>query len=498
MNIAVTKPPMSERLAAFVRREHKLLINGKWVAPQSGARFDVFNPADGRQIAQAAEAGAPEVDAAVRAARDAFETGAWARMTPVDRGKAVWRLADLIEQHADELAEIEALDCGKPVSYARQFDLTFSVELLRYMAGWSTKIMGSAIPTSLPGNWHCYTMREPVGVCGQIVPWNFPIMMAVWKLAPALAAGCTVVLKPAEQTPLGALRLGELIQEAGIPDGVVNILTGDGRVGAALVEHKGVDKIAFTGSTEVGRLIMRNAAPDLKKVSLELGGKSPAMVFPDADLDLTAAGIANGIFFNSGQCCTASSRIFAHRKIFDKLMDGLAREAEKAQIGPGLLPDTTLGPLISDEQFQKVNGYLESGVSEGAELVTGGERWGNEGYFVKPTVFANTTDSMRIMREEIFGPVVCATPFDDEDLDQLAAMANDTEYGLGASVWTRDIGTAHQLARKIKAGTVWINSHLPNDVALPFGGYKQSGFGREMGYEAIELYTQVKTVAANL
>lgn len=498
MNISVTKPLMSERLAAFVGREHKLLIDGSWVSPQSGERFEVVNPADGQRIAHAAEAGKPEVDAAVKAARAAFETGPWARMSPVDRSKIVWQLADLIEQHADELAEIEALDCGKPVSYARQFDLNFSIDLLRYMAGWSTKITGSAIPTSLEGTWHCYTLREPVGVCGQIVPWNFPIMMAVWKLAPALASGCTVVLKPAEQTPLGALRLGELIQEVGIPDGVVNILTGDGRVGAAIVEHPDVDKIAFTGSTEVGRLIMRNAAPDLKKVSLELGGKSPAMVFADADLDLTAKGIANGIFFNSGQCCTASSRVFAHKKIFDKLMDGIAQEAGSAKIGPGLLPETTLGPLISNEQFQKVQGYLETGVAEGAELVTGGARWGTDGYFVEPTVFANTTDDMRIMREEIFGPVICAIPFDDEDLDDLARLANDTEYGLGASVWTRDIGTAHQLAGKIKAGTVWINSHLPNDVALPFGGYKQSGFGREMGYEAIELYTQVKTVAANL
>lgn len=498
MNINVSSPLLTPSVAEFVARQHKLLINGQWVLPASGKTFAVFNPADGKKIADAPEAGQQEVDAAVRAARAAFENGPWSRMSPVDRGKMIWRLADLIEANADELAQIESLDNGKPVTYARQSDLDFSIELLRYMAGWSTKILGNTVPTSLPGDWHCYTLREPVGVCGQIVPWNFPLMMSAWKIAPALAAGCTIILKPAEQTPLSAFRLGELIQEAGFPDGVVNILTGDGTVGAAIVDHPGVDKIAFTGSTEVGKLIMKNAANSVKKVSLELGGKSPVIVFPDADLDLASQGTANGIFFNSGQCCTAGSRIYAHKSIFDKLMDGLAAEAAKAQIGPGLLPETNLGPLISDEQFSKVCGYLESGRAEGAELVTGGERWGSEGYFVQPTVFANTHADMRIVREEIFGPVVCATPFDDDDLEMLAREANNTEYGLGASVWTRDLGIAHKMARKIKAGTVWINSHLPNDVALPFGGYKQSGFGREMGYEAIELYTQVKTVATRL
>lgn len=498
MNIAVAPGLLGAEAAAFLRGKHQMLIDGKWVDSQSGKTFDVFDPADGQKITSVPEAGQADVDLAVAAAREAFDHGPWTRMTPTERSVIIWRLADLLDRHGDELSQIESVDNGKSASQARAVDVGFGVDLLRYMAGWCTKIGGDVIPMSVPGDWHAYTLREPVGVCAQIVPWNFPLLMAIWKIAPAFAAGCTVVLKPAEQTPLSAIRLGQIIQEAGFPDGVFNVVTGDGRVGAALVDHPDVDKVAFTGSTEVGKLIVKGSAGNLKKVSVELGGKSPQIVFPDADLDHTISGTASGIFFNSGQCCTAGSRIYAHKSIFDKLMAGLADEASKLKIGRGLLPDTDIGPVISQEQFDKVSGYLEAGKRDGAEVVTGGERWGTEGYFIKPTVFAHTNPQMSIVREEIFGPVVCAMPFDDDQLEAIALEANNTPFGLGASIWTRDAGIAHKLARKIKAGTVWVNAHLTNDVALPFGGFKQSGWGREMGREAIDLYTQVKSVAMRL
>jgi phenylacetaldehyde dehydrogenase len=498
MDVSTSHGRLSTAAKAFIGRRHKLLIDGQWVAARSGKSFAVFDPSNGQQIAQVADGGAEDVDAAVAAARRAFEEGAWARMKPTERGKLVWKLGDVLEAHADELAELEALDNGKPIRDARAVDIPFGCELLRYMAGWSTKITGQSIPISAPGDWHAYSMREPVGVVGQIIPWNFPLLMAVWKIAPALAAGCTIVLKPAEQTPLSAIRLGELIMEAGFPPGVVNIVTGDGTAGAAIAAHPDVDKVAFTGSTEVGRLIVQAAAGNLKKVSLELGGKSPAIVFPDADLSVAIPGTASGIFFNMGQCCTAGSRLFVHERIFDKMMTGLSDEAAKIKIGPGLDPATQMGPLVSDEQFQRVTGFLESGRQQGAEVVTGGKRHGNEGYFVEPTVLTKTKPEMRVVREEIFGPVVCAMPYGDDDLDRIAKLGNATEYGLAASIWTRDIGIAHKLARKLKAGSVWINVHNFNDVALPFGGYKQSGWGREMGYEAIELYTETKAVAALL
>jgi len=489
---------LSTAVRDFISRPHRLLIGGKWVDARSGKRFAVVDPATGQQITQVAEGGAEDVDAAVQAARRAFEEGPWAKMKPVERGKLVWKLGDMLEAAAEEFAEIESLDNGKPIRDARKVDLPFSCELLRYMAGWATKITGQSIPLSAPGEWHAYSVREPVGVVGQIIPWNFPLMMAVWKIAPALAAGCTIVLKPAEQTPLSALRLGELIQEAGFPDGVVNIITGDGTAGAAIAAHPGVDKVAFTGSTEVGKLIVQAAAGNLKRVSLELGGKSPAIVFPDADLSVAIPGTASGIFFNMGQCCTAGSRLFVHKRVFDAVIDGIATEAKKIKIGPGLDPETRMGPLVSDEQFRRVTGYLESGRQQGAEVVVGGRRYGSEGFFIEPTILTKTTPEMKVVREEIFGPVVCAMPYDDEDLDRIAREANATEYGLAASIWTRDLGIAHKLARKLKAGSVWINVHNFNDVALPFGGYKQSGWGREMGYEAIELYTEVKAVAACL
>jgi phenylacetaldehyde dehydrogenase len=498
MDASTSEGRLSSGAKAFIARRHKLLIDGQWVDARSGKTFAVYDPSNGQQIAQVADGGAEDVDIAVKAARRAFEDGPWSKMKPVERGKIVWKLGDVLEAHADELAELESLDNGKPVRDARSVDLPFGAELLRYMGGWATKINGQHITISAPGDWHAYSMREPVGVVGQIIPWNFPLLMAVWKIAPALAAGCTIVLKPAEQTPLTAIRLGELITEAGFPPGVVNIITGDGRPGAALAAHPDVDKVAFTGSTEVGKLIVQAAAGNLKKVSLELGGKSPAIVFPDADLSVAIPGAANGIFFNMGQCCTAGSRLFVHERVFDKVMTGLSDEAAKLKIGPGLDPATRIGPLVSDEQFQRVTGFLESGRQQGAEVVTGGKRFGNEGYFVEPTILTKTTPEMKVVREEIFGPVVCAIRYNDDDLERIARNGNATEYGLAASIWTRDIGVAHKLARKLKAGTVWINVHNFNDVALPFGGYKQSGWGREMGYEAIELYTEVKAVAALL
>src|ERR1700681_1179382 len=379
----IQRPSLSSAAEAFLAKEHKLLIDGKWVAAKSGKTFAVEDPATEEVIAKVPAGDKADIDAAVAAARRAFEAGPWSRISPADRSRLVWRLGDLLEQHADEFAELEALDNGKPVTNARRDDVQGSIDMFRYMAGWTTRLNGETIPVSSTGNWHCYTLREPVGVVGQIIPWNFPLMMAAWKLAPALAAGCTIVLKPAEQTPLSALRFGELIQEAGFPDGVVNIVTGFGETaGAALAEHPDVDKIAFTGSTEVGKLIVKAAAGNLKRVSLELGGKSPAIVFPDADLELAIAGTASAIFYNQGQCCTAGSRLFAHKSIYDKIVDGVAAEAGKIKIGHGLDPSVNLGPLVSKEQHQRVTGFLESGRKEGAEIVTGGSTIGNQGYFV--------------------------------------------------------------------------------------------------------------------
>jgi phenylacetaldehyde dehydrogenase len=499
MDVATAHARLGNAASSFLAGKHQLLIDGKWIDAKSGKTFAVFDPATGQQIAAVAEADAADIDVAVKAARAAFETGPWSKTSPMERCRLMWKLADLLEANADEIAQIESLGNGKPISDARNVDLPGSYNILRYMAGWATKINGETITVSAPGNWHAYTLREPVGVVGQIVPWNFPLMMGAWKIAPALAAGCTIVLKPAEQTPLSAIRLGQLIQEAGFPPGVVNILTGFGETaGAALAAHPDVDKVAFTGSTEVGKLIVQAAAGNLKKVSLELGGKSPAIVFPDADMDVAIAGTSSAIFFNMGQCCTAGSRLYAHKSVFDKLMQGVADNAGKIKVGHGLEPDTQIGPLVSSEQFERVTGYLAAGQQQGARVVTGGNRVGDAGYFVQPTVLTDTNPDMSVIREEIFGPVVCAIPFDDADLDRIARTANDTSYGLAASIWTRDLGIAHKLAKRIKAGSVWINTHNFGDPALPFGGYKQSGWGREIGYEAIELYTEVKSVAAAL
>src|SRR5229473_3182548 len=475
MGIAVSPIQIDSRVSDFIGKPRKMLIDGKWVNAVSGKTFPTYNPATGEVLAQVAEGDRQDIDVAVKAARKAFDSGPWSRLTASERGKLVWKLADLLEEHLEEFATLETLDNGKPLTVARAADVPLAVEMFRYMAGWATKLEGTTIPLSVPYtpgvNYHAYTLREPVGVVGQIIPWNFPLLMAAWKLAPALASGCTVVLKPAEQTPLSALRLGELITEAGFPDGVVNIVPGYGETaGAALAAHADVDKIAFTGSTEVGKLIVKAAAGNLKRVSLELGGKSPAIVFPDADLELAIAGTASAIFYNQGQCCTAGSRLFAHKSIYDKIVDGVTREAAKLKVGHGLDPSVNLGPLVSKEQHNRVTGFLEAGRQEGAEVVTGGKVYGNQGYFVEPTVLARTDRSMKVVREEIFGPVVCVQSFDDADLDAVAKFANDTEYGLSASVWTQNLRVAHLMARKIKAGTVCINTHNYADPAWPFGG----------------------------
>jgi acyl-CoA reductase-like NAD-dependent aldehyde dehydrogenase len=486
---------LSDSTREFISRSPQpLLIGGEQMGAADGRTFETLDPATGNTICEVAQAGPEDVDRAVQAARAALD-GPMRKIHAAKRSALMNNLAELIKANGEQLAQIESLDNGKPVKAAGG-DMAAAVNHLRYYAGWPTKIEGETIPVSAR-DVLCYTLREPVGVCAQIVPWNFPLLMAVWKIAPALAAGCPIVLKPAEQTPLTALRLGELALEAGFPEGILNVLTGDGETGAALVDHPGVDKVAFTGSTVVGREIGAKCGRDLKRATLELGGKSPNIILPDADLDAAIKGSFQGIYYNSGQACNAGSRLFVHESRFDQVVEGLAEFARGARVGPGLDPDTQFGPLVSAEQFDRVSGYIDSGLSEGAEAVVGGAPNGNgDGWFVDPTLFTGVRDEMKIAREEIFGPVLVAMPF--EELEEVAARANDTEYGLAAGLWTRDISNAHKLAGMLQAGNVYINTWGGGDPAAPFGGYKASGIGREKGHANLDAYLETKTVWTQL
>lgn len=481
----------------FLAREKRMLIGGEWVDAHEGGRLEVIDPATALAFTSVPDGGAADIDRAVTAARRAFDEGEWPRLRPVDRERLLLRLAELVELNAQELAEIETLDNGKPVTMARAVDVALAADFLRYMAGWATKIEGSTMEVSVPlvrnREFFGFTRREPVGVVGAIIPWNFPLLMAAWKTGPALATGCTMVLKPAEETPLAALRFAELVMEAGYPPGVFNVVTGLGHTaGAALSSHPGIQKVAFTGSTEVGKIVGKAALDNMTRMSLELGGKSPVIVLEDADPAVAAAGAAQAIFFNQGQVCCAGSRLYVHTRQFDRVVEGLSEIAAGMKLGAGIDPQTQIGPLVSAVQKQRVLGYIRSGLDEGASAAVGGGAGEGDGFFVKPTVLVDTRDDMRVVREEIFGPVVVAMPY--ADLDEVARRANDTPYGLGASIWSNDLSRVHRLIPKIKAGTVWVNCHNILDASMPFGGYKQSGFGREMGHAVLDLYTETKSV----
>jgi aldehyde dehydrogenase (NAD+) len=475
-------------------QQTQCFIGGKWIPSASGKTFDTINPATEEVIASVAQADAADVDAAVKAARKAFETGPWPKMDARDRGRLINKLADLIEAELDDLAALETLDNGKPIRDSRAADLPLVIDCLRYYAGYADKIHGQTIPVR--GNYFTYTRREPVGVVGQIIPWNFPMLMVAWKWGPALAAGCTIVMKPAEQTPLTCLRMARLAQKAGIPDGVINVVPGYGETGSAIVKHPGIDKIAFTGSGETAQIIMREAAPTLKRITFELGGKSPNVVFADADLDAAAAGSHFGLYFNQGQCCCAGSRLFVEEKVYDKFIDRMQAMNKTRKLGDPLDPETEQGPQVDRAQFDKVMHYIALGKKEGAQCLTGGSRWGNRGFYIEPTLFTDVKDNMAIAKDEIFGPVMSILRF--KDLDEIVRRANETTYGLAAAVWTRDIGKAHYLANKIRAGTVWVNCYDVFDAAAPFGGFKQSGMGRELGERGLDAYTEWKTVTVSL
>jgi acyl-CoA reductase-like NAD-dependent aldehyde dehydrogenase len=484
----------SSAVLGFLKKPKQLLIGGKWVSAKSGKTFETINPANEEVLALAAEGDKPDVDEAVKAARQAYEEGKWSKIGPHQRSRYLLKIADLIEQNADELATLETLNNGMAISLARGM-VAGAVDTFRYYAGWSTKIYGETNPSE-PGMFN-YTLREPVGVCGQIIPWNGPIAMLAWKVAPALACGNVSILKPAEQTPLTALRVGELILEAGIPEGVVNIITGFGETaGAAIASHPDIDKVAFTGSTEVGKLILQASAGNLKRVSLELGGKSPNVVFEDADLESAVATSVFGFTMLSGQVCCAGTRVFVQEDFHDRFADALTRYTSEVRSGDPLDPKTTVGPLVSKEQFDRVKGYLDIGKKEGATVTAGGDVTDGKGFFVNPTVFTDVKNNMKIAREEIFGPVASVIPFKDEN--DAVLQGNDTTYGLAAAVWTNDVSRAHKVARRLKAGTVWVNCYNVIDPISPFGGYKQSGIGRELGKHSIDLYTQIKSVYVKL
>ena len=476
-------------------RQTQLFIGGQWRPARSGRTFDTINPATEETIAQVAEGDAADVETAVAAAREAFETGPWARMDARQRGRLMLRLADLIEAEIDELAALEALDNGKPFADARHIDIPLALDALRYYAGWADKIHGQTIPIN--GNYFCYTCREPVGVAGQILPWNFPIRRVAWKWGPALAAGCTIVMKPAEQTPLTCLRLARLAQKAGIPDGVINVVPGFGpTAGAAIVKHPGIDKVAFTGSGETAQIIMRQAADQLKRLTFELGGKSPNIVFADADLAAAARGAHIGIHLNQGQCCCAGSRLFVEDSIHAEFVEQVVELSRKRRVGDPFDAATEQGPQVDRAQFDKIMGYIAAGKAEGATCATGGRRVGDRGFFIEPTVFTNVRDEMAIAREEIFGPVLSVLKF--SDTEELVRRANATNFGLAAAIWTRDIARAHSVARRLRAGTVWVNCYDVFDAAAPFGGFKQSGFGRELGERGLDPYLETKTVTVSL
>jgi phenylacetaldehyde dehydrogenase len=487
---------LSPAVKAFIARPKKLFIDGLWVEAASGKTFSTIDPASEQVICEVAEGDREDVDRAAKAAHKAFYGGEWSRTIPAVREALLSKWADLVEANADMLAELESLDNGKLVTYAKMIDVPASVQLIRYYAGWATKIGGRTanVSVGIPNTeFHAYTLRQPVGVVGQIIPWNFPLVMAALKLAPALACGCTSILKPAEQTPLSAIRLIELAEEAGIPKGVINLITGFGEgAGEALVEHPMVRKIAFTGSTSVGKHVGKIAMESLKRVSLELGGKSPVIIAKDANLDEAIGGAANAIFFNQGQVCVAGSRLFVEEPIFDDVMSGMKEIARSMKLGNGRKPDSQMGPLVSKEQHDRVLGYIQKGLSEGGQVLTGGGRHGEKGYFVQPTIFKNCSSASTLYNEEIFGPVLLASSY--RDADEIAAHANNTIYGLAASVWTQNLSLAHRLAKRIEAGTVWVNCHHLIDPALPFGGFKQSGIGREQAADGIELYTETKSV----
>ncbi|MCM3571210.1 aldehyde dehydrogenase family protein [Neobacillus mesonae] len=485
---------LSEVVSDFLSEEKKLFINGEFISSSHNKTFQTLNPANNEVIAEVHEASDEDIDSAVQAAKNAFEKGPWSTMTPLERGDLIYKLATLIEEHKQYIAEIDSLDNGKPISEVLENDLPNAIGQFKYFSGWASKLTGQHIPVN--GNFLNYTRHEPVGVVGQIIPWNFPFMMAAWKIAPALATGCTVVLKPAEQTPLSALYLAKLVQEAGFPKGVINIVNGHGETtGSALVKHPSVDKIAFTGSTEVGKIIMKEAANTMKRVTLELGGKSPNIVLKDADIDKAANGVFAGIMYNQGEVCSAGSRAYVHSSIYDKFVDKLVALTKDVKLGTGLQSGTTMGSLVSQEQKERVMNYIEIGKSEGAKLVCGGEA-SEQGCFVEPTIFVDVEDDMRVSREEIFGPVLVVSKFDTEQ--EVVERANDSSYGLGAGIWTENITNAHNIANRLKSGSVWINCYNATDPASPFGGFKNSGFGREMGSYALENYTEVKSIWVNL